>query len=96
MKKIFEENFKNGEEENSQLCVYVGGTKVIDLYGTAIGDTSYGADTITVMLDLLYPDVTFEQIQIHQDNSTILDIIFIEYVQLRKEHRRNRCSHAGR
>lgn len=51
MKKIFEENFKNGEEENSQLCVYVGGTKVIDLYGTAIGDTSYGADTITVMYD---------------------------------------------
>jgi len=49
VKKIFEENFKNGEEENSQLCVYVGGTKVIDLYGTAIGDTSYGADTITNM-----------------------------------------------
>ena len=51
MKKIFEENFKNGEEENSQLCVYVGGTKVIDLYGTAVGDTSYGADTITVIFD---------------------------------------------
>ena len=50
MKKIFEENFKNGEEENSQLCVFVGGTKVIDLYGTAVGDKSYGADTMTVFL----------------------------------------------
>ena len=50
MKKIFEDNFKNGEEENSQLCVYVGGKKVIDLYGTAVGDTSYGPDTLTVRL----------------------------------------------
>jgi len=49
VKKIFEDNFKNGEEENSQLCVYVGGKKVIDLYGTAVGDTNYGPDTLTNM-----------------------------------------------
>ena len=38
-----------GKERNVQLCVYVDGKCVVDLYGTAIGDTSYNADTIQVI-----------------------------------------------
>ena len=37
---------KDGIEENVQLCVYVDEQCVVDLYGTAIGDTSYNAETI--------------------------------------------------
>ena len=32
------------------MCVYVDGKCVVDLYGTAIGDTDYNADTIQVSL----------------------------------------------
>ena len=39
---------KNGAEENLQLCVYVEGKCVIDLFGTAIRDTTYTADTLQV------------------------------------------------
>ena len=48
VKELFEENFKAGEEENAQLCVYVDGKVVIDLYGTAVGDSNYGPDTLAV------------------------------------------------
>ena len=36
VKKIFEANFDRGAEENSQLCVYVGEEKVVDLGKTSI------------------------------------------------------------
>ena len=39
---------QKGKEDNVQLCVYVDGKCVVDLYGTAIGDTDYNADTIQV------------------------------------------------
>ena len=37
---------RKGKEENVQLCVYVDGHCVVDLYGTAIGDESYNPDTL--------------------------------------------------
>ena len=45
---LFEKNFRTGQEENAQLCIYVDGEKVVDLYGTAVGDETYGPDTLTV------------------------------------------------
>ena len=39
-----------GIEENVQLCVYVDGKMVIDLYGSATGDTKYNADSLQVSL----------------------------------------------
>ena len=36
----------NGQEENAQLCIYVGDKCVVDLYGTAIGDFSYSSESI--------------------------------------------------
>ena len=44
----FIQNFCDGLECNSQLCVYVNNTCVVDLFGTAIGDTNYGPDNIQV------------------------------------------------
>ena len=38
----------NGAEENLQQCVYVEGKCVIDLYGTAVDDTTYNADKLQV------------------------------------------------
>jgi hypothetical protein len=52
VKALFEENFRKGHEVNSQLCIYVEGDVVVDLYGTAIGDTKYGPDTLTVRIRL--------------------------------------------
>ena len=48
VKALFESNFRGGEEENAQLCVFVGGEKVVDLFGTAVQDEKYGPETLTV------------------------------------------------
>ena len=48
VKKIFCENFETGEEENAQLCIYVGQECVIDLYGSKNGDQNYGPDMLHV------------------------------------------------
>ena len=44
VREQFKNNFKKGSEKNAQLCVYVKNEKVIDLWGTATGDTEYNAD----------------------------------------------------
>jgi len=46
VKERLEDMLHNGKEENVQLCVYVDEKCVVDLYGTAIGDTSYNAESI--------------------------------------------------
>ena len=48
VKKHVEKMLQDGIEENLQLCVYVEGKCVIDLFGTAIRDTTYTADTLQV------------------------------------------------
>jgi len=46
VKKIFEANFDRGAEENSQLCVYVGEEKVVDLVGRVDPDNGFNADSL--------------------------------------------------
>ena len=48
VKRHLENMLKHGAEENLQLCVYVDGKCVVDLYGTATNDWNYGPDTIQV------------------------------------------------
>ena len=48
VKDYLRKMLETGAEENVQLCVYVGGKCVIDLYGTAVGDCTYGANTLQV------------------------------------------------
>ena len=58
VRKHFEKNFSKGTEENAQLCVYVGESKVVDLWGmlnetpkhlwrTEKDVSHYNADTLT-------------------------------------------------
>jgi len=46
VKQMFVKNFKTGKERDAQLCVYVEGKKVIDLWGSAEGDESYNGDSL--------------------------------------------------
>ena len=48
VRALFENNFRKGHEVNAQLCIYVDGNVVVDLYGTAVGDAEYGPDTLAV------------------------------------------------
>ena len=48
VRALFENNFRKGHEVNAQLCIYVDGNVVVDLYGTAVGDAEYGPDTLSV------------------------------------------------
>ena len=38
----------SGKERDAQLCVYVEGKKVIDLWGSAEGDETYNGDSLQV------------------------------------------------
>jgi len=44
--EMFAENVRTGRDRNSQLCIYVKGEKVVDLYGSAEGDAAYNADSL--------------------------------------------------
>ena len=48
VKEIFHQNFIVGNEENAQLCIYVGNECVVDLYGSVRGDEKYGPDMLHV------------------------------------------------
>ena len=49
VKDMFYQNFVIGNEDNAQLCIYVGNKCVVDLYGSATGDTNYGPDKLHVI-----------------------------------------------
>ena len=50
VKKQLEKMLYEGKEENLQLCVYVNQNCVIDLYGTAVGNKWYNAETIQTIM----------------------------------------------
>ena len=52
VKEKLKDMLENGLEENLQLCVYVDGKCVIDLYGSAKGDTNYNAESIQVRIQI--------------------------------------------
>ena len=55
VKDIFYQTFRNGDENAAQLCIYVGKTCVVDLYGTSKRpDRAYGPDTFHVRTYNLY------------------------------------------
>ena len=47
-KELFAQNFHFRHESNAQLCIYVNNVRLVDLYRTAIDDTSYTYDTIHI------------------------------------------------
>ena len=48
VKHLFESHLASGKDENAQLCVYVEGKRVVDLWGSSTGDANYGPDNIQV------------------------------------------------
>jgi len=49
VKELFESHLKTGKDENAQVCVYVDGKRVVDLWGSSIGDKSYGPDDLQLV-----------------------------------------------
>jgi len=49
VKDMFENNLRTGRENKAQLCVYVRGEKVVDLWGCADKDPKYNADSTTIV-----------------------------------------------
>ena len=46
VREKFEQDMATLLEKNAQLCVYVGGEKVVDLWGSAAGDEDFSADSL--------------------------------------------------
>ena len=46
VRAIFEENYQLGSEEHSQLCVYVEGEKVVDLWGKFQQNSAFDGDSL--------------------------------------------------
>jgi CubicO group peptidase (beta-lactamase class C family) len=46
VKQLYERNMHNLAERNTQLCVYVGDQCVVDLWGSAIDDTGFSANSL--------------------------------------------------
>lgn len=44
--ELFRENIRSGKERNAQLCVYVEGECVVDLWGSAEADPGYDGDSL--------------------------------------------------
>ena len=46
VQKMFEHNLKSGQELQAQLCVYVGGKVVVDLWGSIKSDDGFTGDSL--------------------------------------------------
>ncbi len=46
VERLFEHEMRTGAEENTQLCVYHQGKKVVDLWASVTRDTSFSADSL--------------------------------------------------
>ena len=51
VRRMLEENFKDGLEASSQLCVYVGEEMVIDLWGAHDRNDKFGPDSLVPVLN---------------------------------------------
>ncbi len=46
VKSLYEHNMRSLAERNTQLCVYVGGACVVDLWASAVDDASFSGDSL--------------------------------------------------
>ena len=46
VREMFKKNVETGREREAQLCIYVDGEVVVDIWGSAEGDTSYNGDSL--------------------------------------------------
>ena len=46
VRDLYEYNMRNLAERNTQLCIYVGETRVVDLWASANNDSAFTADSL--------------------------------------------------
>ena len=46
VQKMFEQNVRSGQELQAQLCVYVGGRQVVDLWGSSSPGDGFSGDSL--------------------------------------------------
>ena len=46
VEKLYEQQMKTMAEQNTQLCVYYRGEKVVDLWASATDDSDFSADSL--------------------------------------------------
>ena len=46
VRQLYEHNMRTLTEANTQLCVYVDGKMVVDLWGSAVGDDAFSPDSL--------------------------------------------------
>ena len=46
VRKLYEANMNGLAERNTQLCIYLGETRVVDLWASATADAGFGADSL--------------------------------------------------
>ncbi|MEZ5571055.1 MAG: serine hydrolase domain-containing protein [Halioglobus sp.] len=46
VKQLYQNNMNNWAEDNTQLCIYYQGEKVVDLWASATSDSSFSADSL--------------------------------------------------
>jgi CubicO group peptidase (beta-lactamase class C family) len=49
VRELYEHNMHTMAEENTQLCIYHKGTKVVDLWASTTNDSSFSADSISTV-----------------------------------------------
>ncbi len=47
VRELYEQRMRALVEANTQLCVYLGDQRVVDLWGSSVGDTGFSPDSIT-------------------------------------------------
>ena len=54
VKQLFQSHLASGKDENAQLCIYVDGKRVVDLWGSSVNDANYGPDDLQVSNNWLF------------------------------------------
>jgi len=64
----FHKLFSDGREDNAQVCVYVDGKKVVDLWGSANGDEDYDGDVLHTVIKSFYNHWVVISLKVHLYN----------------------------
>lgn len=77
VRDIFQENFDTGREDSAQLCVYLGGEKVVDLWGSQ--NPAYTADTLTTVFSSTKSLTAIAMAALYDEGLLSYDARIVEY-----------------
>jgi len=82
VRDIFQENFDTGREDSAQLCVYVGGEKVVDLWGSQ--NPAYTADTLTTVFSSTKSLTAIAMAALYDEGLLSYDARFVKYKRMER------------